>query len=312
VVLYKDAVDAGFNVQDFDVTLTAGLAPANVPTDGLTVHWEKVSGPDSGQLLPSGLTAVYRNPRQGGVYRFRLTVRKGGKDLSFGEAVLVLPLAAAEMDSVVKDDLVLADAFAARVNAKYGFMARLSFRNQSGWFITWNGGDYAGRPSNEASPAVWYYGQVATGNLTDQNYGLGVVCTWKGRPVRMGKISNFVTAYGVQKLGIPYLIAKVAVQNVITTPDRLTATASKSWDDGWSLAQGGNYDAIVTGLVDYIWRHEVPADKTKQPWPNPNPPDANSYQESTLLESFNYDRNFATPEFLRRTDPVLVPKWEEN
>jgi hypothetical protein len=232
--------------------------------------------------------------------------------MSFGEANLVLPLAAAEMNAQVQSDLVLADAFAVRVKAKYSPWSRCNPKNLEGWFITWNGGDYVGRPSNEESSAVWYYGQVATGNLTDQNYGLGVVCTWKGRPVRMGKISNFITAYGIQKLGVPYAVAKVAVQNVITTPDRLNATASKSWDDGWSLAQGGNYNTIVAALVDYIWTHEVPSDKTRQPWPNPNPPDANSYLESTLLEFFNYDRNFATPEFLKRTEPMLAPKWEGN
>ncbi len=196
-IFYKDVVDANFNVEDFDVTFTAALVPMNMMADQSTFVWEKVSGPDSGELLPSSsLTAIFRNPKKGGVYRFRLIVRCSGVDIAFGEANLVLPYAGAEMDSVMRSNLPMADAFVARIKTKHSPRQCRRLENLYKWFIDWNSGDYVGRPDNQASPAVWYYGQVST--ALNENYRLGVVCTWKGRPVRMTKLSNFLVAYTIQ------------------------------------------------------------------------------------------------------------------
>ena len=262
-VLYKDVADGSFNVQDFDVTLTATLSPSGLTTHPLTFHWEKISGPGSGELLTPGSTsAVYRNPGQGGVYRFRLTVRKGGRDLAFGEANLVLPLAGAEMNAVVRTNLSMADSFVSRVCSNYSPRVRTRRDLLDKWFVTWNAGDYVGRPDNNANPSVWYYGQVATANQTDPNFGLGVVCTWKGRPVRMSKITNFVVAYTMQQLGMNYLRAKLGIMTIIATEDG--TTASKSWDTGWDYARdGGDYETVVSELSDFIWKTKQMMTKPK-------------------------------------------------
>jgi hypothetical protein len=296
VVLYKDVVDGNYNVQNFDVTLTANLLPSGITTNSLTFHWEKMSGPDSGELMSSANTSVvYRNPKQGGVYRFRLTVRNDNMDLAFGEANLVLPLAAAEMNSIVYTNLSMANSFVSRVCAKYSPRVRTRRDLLDKWFVTWNSGDYVGRPDNQATPAVWYYGQVATASQTDPNFGLGTVCTWKGHPVRMSKVTNFVVAYAMQQLGVNYLRAKLGIMTAIATEDN--TTASKSWDTGWDFARdGGNYDTVVSGLSDFIWKNEETNDKTKKPWPNASIPTNDG--GSSLFEGFSVDQQYAVPGFL--------------
>jgi len=265
VVLYKDAVNTDFTVQDFDVTLTATLAPADMPTDDLVFNWEKVSGPDSGQFLPSDLTAVYRNPKLGGVYRFRLTVRKDGTVLSFGEAVLVLPLAGAEMDSVMQADLAKADAFAAAVTAKYTSRQLQYRKNWRRWFWDQHAGDYTGRPDNADTPTVWAYNQV------DDDSGFGAVCTWKGRSVRLTKPSNFILGYAMQQMGTSRAKAQagtLSLRNILGW----NFTDSASVGAGWDVANGANYDTTVSALVNYIWMHEEENDKSRKVWPNPNAP----------------------------------------
>jgi hypothetical protein len=299
VVLYKDAVDGSFNVQDFDITLTASLTPAAPPADALTFHWEKVGGPASGQLLPSSsLTAVYRNPNQGGVYRFRITVRKDGNDLSYGEANLVLPLAGAEIDDVVKVDLVRADVFAQEINATVTPERRTKRKFLNAYFYNGNMGDYIGRPDNQSTPAVWYYGQVASSGTSGDNYRWGAVCTWHGRPVRLAKASNFITAYGMRKLGVSYLRAKIAVSWFTTTVDG--PTGEQSWDTGWGVAQNNNYDTVIGSLVDFIWNNETSTDKTKQPWPNPNPPDnyVTPFDSQGFKRMIDADRQFTSPGYV--------------
>ncbi len=299
VVLYKDVVDESFNVQNFDVTLTATLVPAGITTNQLTFHWEKVSGPASGQFLPStGTSAVYQNPKQGGVYRFRLTLRDGDINLAFGEANLVLPLAGAEMDSVVKTNLPMADAFVARMKTKFGKNQLKDRDNLERWFYSWNSGDYVGRPDNQETPSVWYYGQVTTANSTNVNYGLGSVCTWKWRPVRLTKPSNFILGYAMQQLGISRIKAQAATLSLKNIAD-WNFTDSASVGAGWDVANGGYYDTTVSSLIDYIWTHEDENDKSRKSWPNPNPPDNDG--GSSMYEDFDYDRQYAVPGFLFKT-----------
>jgi len=290
VVLYKDVVDGSFNVQDFDVTMTATLAPADMPTDGLTFHWEKIEGPDSGQLLPSGLTAVYRNPKKGGVYRFRFTIRQSNIDRSFGEAVLVLPLAGAEMDGVIQANLPMADAFVTALKARYTTDELQRMRNLMRWFWDNHAGDYTGRPDNVVKPTVWYYNPVNDGT------GFGSVCTWKGRPVRLTKPSNFIIGYAMQQIGISRTMSKTMTRPfavMIETTDRASVGA------GWDVATGENYGATVSTLVGYIWTHEDDDDKSRKVWPNFNAPD--NYRGSASGELFNYNTWYAIPGFLFMT-----------
>ena len=290
VVLYGDVADAAFNVQDFDVTLTACLALADMTEDGLSFRWEKVSGPGSGQLLPQGSAAVFRNPKLGGVYRFRLTVGKDGTDWSFGEANLVLPLAGAEMDGVVNADLARADAFAAAVKANSSSRWQLQNpKNWRRWFWDDHAGDYTGRPDSANFPTVWFYNQVNDGS------GFGVVCTWKGRPVRLTKLSNFILGYAMQQIGTSRAKARrgTGLFTISETTDRASVGA------GWDIANGENYDTTVSALVDYIWMHEAENDKSRRLWPNPGAPD--NYKGSSTDVLFDYNTWYGAPGFLFMT-----------
>ncbi|MDD2599808.1 MAG: hypothetical protein PHO37_11365 [Kiritimatiellae bacterium] len=294
VVLYKDVVDGNFNIEDFDITFFLDIAPQSI-ADHLTYVWEKVSGPDSGELISFSIrTAVYRNPKEGGVYRFRVHALNNGIPVSYGEVNLVLPLAGAEMGSVLQVNIPMADSFVARVKTKYIKRDYMKRKQLDNWFVTWKSGDYVGRPDNQNTPSVWYYGQIS--DAYDDTGGLGAICTWKGRPVRMSKMTNFLVAYTVQKLGVNYLRAKIGLAgSAFGTGDGLTA--SKSWDDGWNFAKnGGNYDATASNLVNYIWTHEVDEDKSRKPWPNPSTPDNNG--GSPLFHEFDHNRHYAVPGFL--------------
>jgi hypothetical protein len=300
-VLYKDAVDANFSVKDFDVSLVASFAPMNATTMNLPKRWELVSGPNSGYFATTNdFIAAYKHPKKGGVYRFRFTVGEGGTNGAFGEASVVLPLAGAEMDDIMKADLVRADAFAQWATNKYTLRRRTDTAFLNKYFYDNNTGDYVGRPDNSNSPMVWYYGQVATSGLSGDMYGLGCVCTWKGHPVLLGKLSNFITAYAAQKIGVPYWKTQLARWlPFVGTIDG--TTGAKSWDAGWDVAQGQNYDTVVTGLVDYIWKNEAADDKTKRPWPNPSQPDNFVSPFEADGETFHrpdLDHEFTSPGFL--------------
>ena len=71
------------------------------------------------------------------------------------------------------------------------------------------------------------------------------------------------------------------------------STGNESWDKGWDLAGGGNYDIIANNLTLYIWINEDQDDKTKKPWPNSNSPDNDGV--SSILEGFDYDSQYASP-----------------
>ena len=288
MVLYKDVVNSDFTVKDFTIKLKANITPwvSSDVINSLNPRWTKLSGPSSGALsATTGVEVNYENPKEGGVYKFKFEL----DGFSPTEFCVVLPLAGAEMDGVMQANLTMADAFVTRMKAKYNSWTRNNSSNLERWFYEWNSGDYVGRPDNQATPAVWYYGQVSTANYTAEDYGLGVVCTWKGRPVRMSKMSNFIVAYTQQKLGLWYLPAKAAAAKWYGTRDLWGSTAAESFDKGWDFAKyGGNYNTIVGNLVNYIWTNEKADDKTKRPWPNLNPPDNDG--GSPLFDDFDYDR----------------------
>ncbi len=294
VVFYKDVVDEDFNVEDFDVSLTAVLAPVNIGAEPLTFVWERISGPDSGELLSSSsLSATFRNPKKGGVYRFRLTVRCGGTDIGFGEANLVLPLAGAEMKYRMESCLSSADDFINTVKSRFVTDYYRNTKNLEYWFVDSNNGDFVGRPDNAANPSIWYYGQVS--NVPDANYRLGAVCTWNGVPVRLSKLTNFFVAYSQQKLDVNYLRAKAALILHTGYGTLDGATANESWDVGWDYAKdGGDYNAKIDGLVDFIWNNEEDTDKSRKLWPNSNIPDNLALPPQYNL-NFDMDRQYSVP-----------------
>ena len=293
VVLYKDAVDANFAVADFDVALSLGVSPEDALPASATVRWEKLDGPDSGGLVSDGsAAAVYRNPKKGGVYRFRATISDGGHDLGSCDANLVLPLAGAEMDAAVKADLAKADAFAAAVTSRYSPRQLQYRKNWRRWFWDQHAGDYTGRPDNAGTPTVWFYNQVNDAS------GFGAVCTWKGRPVRLTKPSNFILGYAMQQIGASRAKAQsgtLSLRNILDW----NFTDSASVGAGWDVAADGEYDTTVSALADYIWAHEAEDDKSRKVWPNPCAPD--NYKGSSSNIVFDYNEGYGAPGFLFKT-----------
>jgi len=205
------------------------------------------------------------------------------------EFPVVLPYAGAEMDAVIKADLLKADVFAAAINAKYwmpGKRARLMK-----WFWGGGAGDYTGRPNNTATPTIWVYNQV------NDDSGLGVVCTWKGRPVQLSKPTNFILGYAMQKIGISKTLAQSGTLVSKKANDLIewNFTDVASVGAGWDVANGANYDIIVSNLVNHIWNNEAENSKSKKLWPNPNPPD-NYWGSST--NRFDYNIKYGAPGFL--------------
>ena len=284
VVFYMDVVDSSFNVQDFDVTLKASILPMGITAERLGEVWSKISGPASGSLNRADTFEVkFQNPKLGGVYRFEydLGLGEGGKS----EATVVLPLAGAEIDGVLRADLPQADAFATRMKARYAPDELQKMRNLTRWFWDNHAGDYTGRPDNADTSTIWVYNQV------NDATGFGAVCTWRGRPVRLTKPSNLILGYAMQQIGISRAKARrgTGLFTITETTDRASVGA------GWDVANGGDYDMIVSNLVDYIWTHEAENDKSRKLWPNPNPPD--NYRGSPNA-GFDFNTGYGTPVFL--------------
>ena len=130
VIFYKDVINSSFNVQDFNVTLKANILPTSITAHQLGVVWSKISGPNSGSFNNTDSFEIkYQNPKQGGVYRFVFDLNLNGCAKS--EANVVLPLAGAEVDSIVGADVGRANTFAARVVSNYSWLARQSISNAS-------------------------------------------------------------------------------------------------------------------------------------------------------------------------------------
>ncbi len=286
VVFYKDVVDSSFNVDDFDVDLEASVLPSSITHDQLNENWSKIDGPDSGSLNQTDTFEVkYQSPKLGGVYRFDLDLGGGAKS----EANVVLPLAGADVDSIVSSDIGRANTFAITIRANYSWIARQNPLNGNRWFVANGAGDYLGRPNNGSSPTVWAYNQVDFD-------GFGAVGTWKGKPVRVAKISNFMVGYGARRIGVSSAAAWVS-QAIGTWND---SSSSKSWDAGWSVGGGASYDATVTALVADIWDEDIdPNHKNMRLWPNTRATDNYIAPDNF----FDPNHQFTSPGFLYMTNP---------
>jgi len=293
VVLYKDVVNSSFTVQDFSIKLKANITPgmSSSAINARNPRWSLLSRPwGSGALMSTtGVEVNFENPKEGGVYKFAFDLDGYPRT----EFCIVLPLAGAEMDGVMQADLLLADAFVAVLTDNYTSKQLRARDNLEKWFVDFNRGDYVGRPDSQLTPSVWYYGQVNT--VGGEEYRLGAVCTWKGRPVLLTKPSNFIIGYAMQKIGIGRTKAQAGTlswRNIINW----TFTDGASVGAGWDVANGANYGTTVSSLVNYIWTHEADDCKSKKVWPNPNPPD--NRKDSPFYNDFVIDRHYAAPGFL--------------
>jgi hypothetical protein len=285
VVFFKDVVDTSLNVLDFDVELDAHILPSSVPDTSLSESWRRISGPASGSFdRTDTFSVMYQNPKNGGAYKIGFGLGIAGSAES--EANIVLPLAGAEIDSIVRSDIARANAFASTVVSNYSWLERQSPINGVRWFVYNARGDYRGRPDNANSRTVREYNPVASS-------GLGAVATWCGVPIRLGKVSNFMVGYGAKKIGVNPVFGWMS-QVIGTLND---SAATKSWDAGWNIASGSAYGSTVSNLVVDVW--DEADDKNQKLWPNRS--NADNY---VVPSSFwNENSQLTSPGYLYLTNP---------
>ncbi|MBI4604929.1 MAG: hypothetical protein HY721_23455, partial [Planctomycetes bacterium] len=263
VVFRKDVIDEKLMVTDFQVDLKALLRQEGVPLDKLGLRW-KVEGPASGVLeqdpkVPS--EARFRSPKVGGVYKLKLEVEASGRPTS--EANLVLPLAGAEVKEIVKRDLARADDFAKGVLLKYTRAQILS--RLFGWFYV--RGDYDGRPGPK-DPTLQTNTFILY-NQMDSNLK-GAVATWFGRPIRVAKLSNFLYAYAIAKLG--FSLEYIMTGGVLGTPDGRDTLILYSAGHLLATDSQLKYDSYMPQILDDVWKESSDEkQKHKKLWPNPAP-----------------------------------------
>jgi len=275
----------GFDIADFTVYMGLDLAPAGVYPAGLEGEWEVIESiPEmSGTFVgTSSTTAEFRNPKQGGVYRFRGRIG----ECPWTECNVVLPLAGASVDTVVAEDLIKAGVAIENIRST----TTKSERNDPTWgedmFYFFGMGDYCGRVDNANWPTVWLYNQIGD---KPETFWLGAVATWHGFPVRLSKLSNFFVSYATANLEINGGLLWAARIRNGTWDD---ATASMSWNAGSALAAGGNADTICSGLPQTMW--PVSDTKERKLWPNP------ATADNHVVHSFYnlYDLVFSSPGFI--------------
>ena len=284
---YEDArarfLTGGF-LSDY-VYATGFMTPEDEPPAGTSFEWRCEEGlSESFPEFASGTWASFLIPMQGGVYRFRF--RCGASLL--GDAILVLPLAGASVDSIVSTAIAKADQFATKVNDRYLLVERNLPVNGLKWFWSEGAGDFLGRPDNASSKTVWFYNQV-----NDEN-GMGAVCTWGGHCVRLAKLSNFLCGYACRKIGVNQLLQEFA-QLSGTAND---TTAYSSWGCGEALACGTmTLDGCAARIGQLSW--ESGDQKIRKLWPNDAP--ADNFVVPNLF--FNPNTQFTAPGFLYMEDP---------
>ncbi len=146
-------------------------------------------------------------------------------------------------------------------------------------------GDYTGRPENGQNPSVWYYGQV------EPYSGMGNICTLAGIPTKIAKLSNLLTAYCCEKLGVSRL--KQTLSQLFGRRNDTSATIS--WECGQDLANGADFNPSISNMVRQAWLEMD--DRTTKPWPN-LPPAINWREKTTYL---NINRRVYSPAFLNHT-----------
>lgn len=290
---FKRVVNAvDMRVRDFDVDLSIELEPSDFSVPGENACWYKIDGtPDSGEFGDvNGLSAKFRNPKVGGVYHFGVVY--AGSPQS--ECNLVLPLAGASIEDEVRADLAVCDAAVSNI---VSFMMRhdiscfnLKFEKHLFWYD--GNGDYLGRPDSVDSCSIRFYNQV------NDATGQGAVCTVFGYPIRIAKISNFMTGYAMERMGVPGIGQALAQR--WGTPNDLSAKIS--FDAGVAVAKGDDFQATLSNAAFRCW--SLADAKADNLWPNRIPAD----NHTSVSNVVDYNCNFISPGFLyMRTDHDLMP-----
>ena len=183
--------------------------------------------------------------------------------------------------------IVQADAFSTSVVQKYSWRQRNSPANGIKWFWSNGAGDFLGRPDNGSSRTVRYYNQV-------NDSGMGAVCTWNGRCVRLAKLSNFICGYACEKTGVSQVLQDIS-QGSGTSND---SSATASWLAGEFYAEGlMTLDQCSEVMSETSW--ESGDEKVRRLWPNNAP--ADNFAVPDMF--FDPDTQFTAPGFLYMEDP---------
>ena len=276
--------DDGFSIANFTVYMNLELEPEGVFGYDLQGEWELIEAipQASGSLVSiSPVDVEFRNPKKGGVYRFR--GRVGGSPWT--EANVVLPVCGAGVEDIFISDLAITHTIMTNLCAKYDRETRTSPMFGLKWFVRDGAGDYLGRPDNQQCQTTWRYNQV-----NDQS-GLGAVATFYGYPTRLAKLNNMTVGFGSQLLGVSNFRQRLA-QHIGVAND---ATATMSWNCGTGLAAPGvNISSNCAACAKAMWN--VADDKVKRLWPNNLPADNHDPYSPTV----NYNFYFISPELIRR------------
>ena len=280
-VLFSDVAGDNFSVRDFSVDMTLVVKPTGAPVG--TASWFALDPlPPSGTIVSTGpLVGTLCNPKVGGVYHIGSCFSGSPTN----ECNIVLPLAGASVDDILREDLAYADTFASRARAV--FSEKQINTIQFGLYFFWDAGrgDYLGRPDNVDRPTVWAYNQVVT---SGRQFGKGAVATLSGVPIRISKLSNLLAAYTCERLGV-YQELQILSQWIGTRNDD---SSRISWDYGTHLAHGSNYVHSVSNMVRGCW--STSDSKAIKLWPNPAP--ADNHAESVLYS--DVERFFYSPGML--------------
>lgn len=274
-IFYHKVIDGNLVVQNFDINLQAEVNPEEL---NLKKQWQKQKGPNGGIFDKTTEYQVkFLNPKQGGLYKFTFQFTKG---LGKSEANVLLPLAGANVTQIVQSDMPKADAFAAKVLAKYPDITNLNYEHKFllwSWFgQTFNFGGYAmsnyrGRPDNIEQPTSVYHNQM------NPQTGAGAVSTWFEKPTLNAKLTNFMYAYTMAKMGFSL---EVLSNDVVGTSDDPAATAC--YEMGYNVAHGKDYENEGYDKINQVWQW-TNSDEHRKLWPNPAYPNSGNFQSPGWL-----------------------------
>ena len=266
----------GFSIANFTVYMNLELEPEGVFVYDLPGEWELIEAipQASGSLVSiSPIDAEFRNPKKGGIYRFR--GRVGGSPWT--EANVVLPVCGAGVEDIFISDLAITHTIMTNLCIKYDRETRNSPMFGLKWFVREGAGDYLGRPDNQQRKTTWLYNQV------NDLSGFGAVATFYGYPTRMAKLSNMTVGFGSQLIGVNNFRQNMS-QYIGVDND---ATATMSWDCGTGLtAPGVNISSNCAACAKAMWN--VADDKVRRLWPNNLPADNHDPYSYTVDYNFYF------------------------
>lgn len=292
IVYYDVAVDANFQVQDFDVTLKANVLPPIVTAGQLSESWEKVEGPDSGSLNKTDTFEVkYQNPKEGGLYQFVFDLGLGG--CSNSGANVLLPLAGADMTSWLDTEMKTVGGWAvankiAVENANDSAIPGVALVNVFNTWCSISGSffDYVFDPvdAEQKAPCRRFQPYIGSGGY----YGY---VTINGVVVHGSKINNMLWALFGRYWGWPELCLKAGAHlNQLARTKRIDGSTSQNaiglGDNIYALIQGNPSSSITNVLTPTALRTlQDPSSLIEEKlWPSPNVADIDY---STFLSPTN-------------------------